>query len=172
MSEASKTVKVEAKVENKGEAKSTTNLVFSDSGHLKCVSELAVKADADEAWKIVGVWEPTFLMAAVKASSDGKSRVVTVADVPDLEIVETLVERNDKERFYSFSICCKSVAVVPYVDQVSKLSVVKTGDKQSKIVLETTFVPLIDEKECFEAVQMGQDQTLEVYAEQVNLRCK
>jgi len=171
-----KPVKSETKTSKTDSKTASTQTDSKKLDSVRVVAEATVDANADDCWKIVGQWEPTFLNSAIVASSDGKTRTITVGSFDgevDLTTVETLVERSDKDRFYSFSQAPGSdMMFLPFTDALTKMSVVPSGDNKSKIILDTTVVPLTDPDECFFQVQSGLDQTIAQYAEQVALRCK
>lgn len=73
-----------------------------------------------------------------QVSKDGKSRSMsmpTPEGIP-IELVETLIERNDSQRFYTYAVTGPGL---PYTDHWSKFGVVENG-AVSKIVWETRFV--------------------------------
>ena len=104
--------------------------------------------------QIAGVWNVQFLpvelrvgkrlqqlrpnwCAYVQVSKDGKSRSMSMP-TPEgisIEIVETLIERDDENRFYTYRVTGPGL---PYTDHWSKFAVVPSG-ATSKIVWETRF---------------------------------
>lgn len=142
----------DAEAANAPPPQSTNKFTFdSTTGRVHVTTEHLLSCTPEEAWDLLGDWDAPFLPFSVDVNDENDRRVLSLPpsdDAPDSDpiiVTERLIQRDDREMFYSYSRLVPPAAGFPYTDLMSKFAFVAVttsqADRQCVLQWTTSVLP-------------------------------
>lgn len=105
------------------------------TGRVNITTEHFLDLPAEDAWDLLGDWDAPYLPFSVDVNDAGDRRVLSLPPLDDsvdgdpILVTERLIQRDEREMFYSYSRLVPPGVGFPYTDLMSKFAFVPVTSK-------------------------------------------